>query len=229
MKTIAIPHSKGGVGKSTCINVLAERLITSGQPTRIIDLDPQNDQGEFFASVQEHHPAKDLLELVTLQDVMNRQGTDTDAKTMDTFDEAAHKKGIQLIDSQGSESNLFNLALGFADLILVPMCDSPKEHKGTVATINAIVNTQRLQRRKLNAYFFWNKASGIGISNKGKELEQSLENAGFKLLGRNLMERGPYKKLGETGVLTPSKSGCKSVSEASDWLRSVAKALREEA
>lgn len=220
MKIITMASSKGGVGKSICTSIAAERFLANGVPVHILDLDPQSDQREVFEAL--HAIYGDQVSLTSMDDLI-KMNPDVQTAAFDIIDEAESKEGIMVIDVQGSNNNLLSLAATRADCILVPMVDSPNDLKGTRATIIEFRKLERLLGKKLPVHFFWNKAKGIGLSKDGKEAEEQLKE-NFSLLGANLVERTPYKYIVTTGRLTKDVKkdpDPKVIAEADGWINRI--------
>lgn len=225
MKVMTIASTKGGIGKSTCVNIAADRILETGTPVHLLDLDPQDDQFAFFNNAKEAYPHLSITRFADLG--VGSEYKDAQAAAFGVIDSMADKEGILIIDVQGSESNLLQMALGSADLILVPMLDSPKELKGTMDTIMSLAQTERLYRRKLNVHFFWNEVSGIGFSKLAMNAQDTLLEKNFSLLGQNLMKRSAYKNIGENGRIAEKREDhyLKTLEEANAWVRRISEVI----
>lgn len=228
MKIIAIVSTKGGVGKSTSCNILACRLAEANQPVHILELDPQNSQRHFIEKTQEIYKT---ITATTWEELTTSQNKTTSHDPIEAawniIDEHADKPGFLVIDVQGSDNNLLHFALGAGDIILIPIMDGTQEITTIPNTITAINTTQRTHRRKFNMRWFWTNVQGIGLSNAAIQVERDLVEAGFQMLGRNLVSRSAYKHIARNGDLVQKKGLDKAKTESDMWLKSIISTLKE--
>lgn len=144
MKVITLLNSKGGVGKTTlAINIA--HLLTGKK--LLIDADPQ-------ASLSDWHnlfstPASIEYECVEA----TKRGALQSAYDMG----AALDYNYAVIDTPGKMHDLTGAALGFSDLVIVPIQPSPLDVWATVDSLD-LVRAARRANPKLNAIIVINKA-----------------------------------------------------------------------
>ena len=136
MQTIAIAHSKGGVGKS----LLTLNLAPLFENVLIIDLDTQNSSTNINAARKERH--------------MVKTATNKD-QFFSLLDQYENTHDI-LIDCGGVDSDMNRLAISNSDIVITPLKDNSFEILAFIRFLEVIKNIQRVSEVK--AYALINNA-----------------------------------------------------------------------
>ena len=109
MSTIAIVHTKGGVGKTTSALYLAAAAVSAGRTVVVLDADPQGSATDWAeAATAAGAPLPYLVRPVSTR----RIGADADAE-------------ITIIDTPPGTAKAISTAIDAADLVVIPTGVSP--------------------------------------------------------------------------------------------------------
>lgn len=139
MTCIAVVNLKGGAGKTTLAVHLARGLEITGHSVAILDTDPQH-------SALDWHAAGDGTGI----EVIEGQQNSLDLRNQ--VDALVSDFGVLIIDGAPHAAALTQVAIGAADLILIPVTPSPLDIWATQEVVD-LVKQQRRRRRKLKAAF----------------------------------------------------------------------------
>jgi chromosome partitioning protein len=132
VRTIALVTQKGGAGKTTVAASLAVAASEAGEKVVALDLDPQGSLAAWGDDRESDAPAVDRIEgdrLTKLPDVL-----------------AALARGgytLAILDCPGIASTATNIAIGAADLCLVPARPTRIDLRATKPTIEALLSLKR--------------------------------------------------------------------------------------
>lgn len=175
MKVITLLNSKGGVGKTTLAINLSHLL--AGKKL-LVDADPQASLSDWY----------DLFAAIPHLDYECVEATKRGAL------QSACDMGCELdynycvIDTPGKIHDLTGAALGFSDLVIIPIQPSPLDVWATVDSLD-LVRAARKANPKLNAALVINKAIANStitqdIRNAVAEIDPSLTLANTVIHGR---------------------------------------------
>ena len=127
---ILLASEKGGVGKTTLATNLAAGFAISGQPTTLIDADPQQTASRWL---EDRDPAT--------PHIAGRQLTGNIAQALLADDHTDH---VVIADTPGQNSAAMNSGLTVADIALLPLRPSQPD----IDTLHTIaINIRRAKRR----------------------------------------------------------------------------------
>lgn len=220
------------MGKSTSLQVLAERLLSRGIDVHIVSLDPQGSQDGFAEEAKKYYPNLTHTPWSHFKDSDDQGGL-----LFDLIEEKREINGVILVDVQGTDNNLIEPAALYSNLTLVPMIDGPMERDQLKRTFRKLYQIDRMKKRysgdnskevKLNVGVYYTKVT-INLSHPARKVIDEAERIGFKFIGVNLMENSYFKHLCRTGSishednLTPAKLKKRdnALSYADAWVEAI--------
>jgi len=176
MKVIAITNQKGGCGKSTIALNLAINLSLKGKGVVLFDTDPQQNA---LGTIQSR--TDDLIPAYSVKSDIH--------KKIQSFDHLDY--GI--IDTPPHQSEIIRSALVSADLVIIPIQDSPLDIRSSKETV-ALVYKAKAYRPGMQVYFLLNRIQPNTILARGlrKHLERVYPEVG--ILKTELHNRVVYKQ-----------------------------------
>lgn len=180
MPVIALTSSKGGCGKSTTALMLASAFSSDGYRVAIVDADRSQRLTKWGA-----HGRKPDNVIVTgathetLRGIIKKAVTDHD---------------VVIIDVEGSANMGLAVAIGSADVVIVPANQSAPDVEDAVATIAFIRDTEEMANRKIPHGLLWTRVTQAIRSREVRALEEQIEQAGVPVLGK-VSERTAYKSM----------------------------------
>ena len=179
MQVIVFASSKGGVGKTTSALALASVLTYHGAYTTLIDADPNAP----LALWSSRFP-KGVPEALTVKTAFR---TDV-AEVID-----AASDPYVIVDLEGSRNDEVSVAIGRADLVLIPMKGNQLDADEAVNVIKVIRKQETIFRRTIPFRVFLSQTSPV-IMDKGMRdiCEQMRENS-IPMLSNAIVERSAFK------------------------------------
>src|SRR3954454_17225397 len=135
MKTLTLVTQKGGAGKTTIAASLAVAAAEAGEKVIALDLDPQGSLANWGDMRSDDSPAVDRI------------GADK-VSQLPKILAALKKQGFTLaiLDTAGMESTTGNIAMGAADLCLIPARPSRLDLQATLPTIETLMRMEKRDR-----------------------------------------------------------------------------------
>ena len=175
---IALASSKGGSGKSTTALALASAFCADGARVGIVDADRS---GRLLRWSE--HGGKASADV--------RSATEKTIRV--TVEQLQATCDVVLVDVEGTANVGLALAVGLADIVLVPANPSAPDVEDGLATINLIKDIEATSRRAIPHGFVWTRVPNI----KSREilaLHAEVHKAQVEVIGF-LSERTAYKSL----------------------------------
>jgi len=138
MKTITIANQKGGVGKSKISYNLLTELTTSKRKGILFDTDPQKSCLNIFNIRKDAN--KKIIVKPALEDIHYK------------IDQAKDKFDFAIIDTPPHNHKTMALSIICADLVIIPVQDSPMDILSTKNTIDLIKKAQE-KNSNIKVYF----------------------------------------------------------------------------
>ena len=179
MQVIVFASSKGGVGKTTSALSLACVLTHHGAPTTLIDADPNAPLALWSKRFPDGVPAELTVKTAYRTDV---------AEVID-----AASDPYVIVDLEGSRNDEVAVAIGRADLVLIPMKGNQLDADEAVNVIKVIRRQETIFRRPIPYRVFLSQTSPV-IMDKGMRdiCEQMRENS-IPMLKTPIVERSAFK------------------------------------
>lgn len=186
MPVISLANPKGGSGKTTAALILASELGAKGAQVTVIDADPEHWIAGWGAL-----PGKPAsVDVIT--DV-------TEDSIMDRIEDAAARSQFVVVDLEGTASLMVANAIGFSDLVIVPVQGSSMDAKGAAKTIRLIRNQERTSRRTIPFSVLLTRTGAAVRTRALKNVQMQLAKAGVDMFHVNLVERAAFKELTDFG------------------------------
>ena len=179
MPTLVFASSKGGVGKTTSAMMLAFVLAKHGAATTIIDADPNQPIGRWAERYPDAMPDNLTLKIAIGSDVA------------DAIDDA--DTPFVIVDLEGSKNIEVSVAIGRADLCLIPMRGSQFDADEAASVIRLIRRQETIFRRTIPFRVFLSATSTIGEDKSARRLADQFRAADIPMLNTSLVERAAFR------------------------------------
>lgn len=179
MQVIVFASSKGGVGKTTSALTLSSVLTCHGAPTTLIDADPNAPLQMWSKRFPEGVPA-----LLTIKTAFR-----TDVA--EVIDSAADPYVI--VDLEGSRNEEVSVAIGRADLVLIPMKGNQLDADEAVNVIKVIRRQETIFRRAIPFRVFLSQTSPVIMDKGMRDICSQMRANGIPMLRTAIVERSAYK------------------------------------
>lgn len=186
-QVIAVAQAKGGCGKTTLAVCLAGYWAAQGERVCVIDADPQQHAAKW---IKNGNGVLASIGLVTLPRDLPREMAGTDGDRV-------------LVDLIGADADVLTLAVANADLVLVPVQDSPLDIDGALVTYRRMKQAERARGAPIPYRIVLTRTQPQ--TSLYAAIVQQLKEAGLAVAGAELRNRVVYKEGMMTGS-TPSLS-----------------------
>lgn len=176
---IAVASKKGGVGKSTLTQVIAQVLAKHGQKVTILDADPNKPQARWRSG--------DSKFKIEVQDNITESNI---IKVINSIDE-----GYVLVDLEGVGSRLVARAIAKSDLVVIPIQASALDASEAGKTIGLIFEEEEVLERKIPFKVVLTRTNPAIRSKIEKKITDDLNEAEMPLLKNQLNERSAFKNI----------------------------------
>ena len=179
MQVIVFASSKGGVGKTTSALTLASVLTHHGASTTLIDADPNAP----IALWAKRFPSG----------ISPRLSVKTAFRTdvAEVIDSA--KDPYVIVDLEGSRNEEVSVAIGRADLVLIPMKGNQLDADEAVNVIKVIRKQETIFRRLIPFRVFLSQTSPVIIDKGMRDICSQLLANGIPVLRTAMVERAAFK------------------------------------
>jgi len=178
MPILVFASSKGGVGKTTSALTLACVLTHHGAPTTLIDADPNTPLALWAKRFPDSVPPNLTIQAAFRTDV---------AEHIDSV-----KDPYVIVDLEGSRNEEVSVAIGRADLVLIPMQGNQLDADEAVNVIKVIRKQETIFRRQIPFRVFITRSSMI-VDKGMKDIFAQLRENDIPLLQRHMVERSAFK------------------------------------
>lgn len=179
MQVIVFASSKGGVGKTTSALTLATVLTHHDVPTTLIDADPNAPLALWSKRFPQSVPRSLTVSAAFRTDVA------------DVIDSA--KDPYVIVDLEGSRNEEVSVAIGRADLVLIPMKGNQLDADEAVNVIRVIRKQETIFRRTIPFRVFLSQTSPVIIDKGMKDICAQMRENGIPMLRTAMVERSAYK------------------------------------
>jgi chromosome partitioning protein len=199
MPVIPIAIPKGGAGKTTTALVFALELAERGRTVTIIDGDPN-------AHIVQWAALPGVPETITvigakLEDIkhLHTPAILDQPVTKDTMvgqiKAAAARSAFVVVDLEGTANLTLGLAVGMADLVIIPVQGSQLDAKEAGHMIGLIQDQERLTRRPIPAVVLMTRTNPAITPGSQRQVERILAERAVPCLDAKLHDREAYRAL----------------------------------
>lgn len=186
-QVIAVAQAKGGCGKTTLAVCLAGYWAAQGERVFVIDADPQQHAAKW---IQNGNGVLTSIRLITLPRDLPREMAGADGDRV-------------LVDLIGADADVLTLAVANADLVLVPVQDSPLDIDGALVTYRRMKQAEKARGAAIPYRIVLTRTQPQ--TSLYAAIVRQLKEAGLAVAGAELRNRVGYKEGMMTGM-TPSLS-----------------------
>ena len=179
MQVIVFASSKGGVGKTTSALTLSSVLAHHGAPTTLIDADPNAPLAVWSKRFTKGVPSGLSVKTAFRTDVA------------DIIDSAADPYVI--VDLEGSRNEEVSVAIGRADLVLIPMKGNRLDADEAVNVIKVIRKQESIFRRAIPFRVFLSQTSPVIVDRGMRDICAQMRENGIPMLKTAMVERSAFK------------------------------------
>ena len=179
MQVIVFASSKGGVGKTTSALTLACVLTRHGAPTTLIDADPNAPLALWAKRFPDAIPQGLTVKAAFRTDVA------------DVIDSASTPYVI--VDLEGSRNEEVSVAIGRADLVLIPMKGNQLDADEAVNVIRVIRKQETIFRRSIPFRVFLSQTSPVIMDKGMRDICSQMRENGIPMLRTAMVERSAFK------------------------------------
>jgi len=183
---IALSSSKGGVGKTTLTNVLANALCALGYKVTIIDADPNLPQMAWQARSRKQGKMPDNISVVKIE---------ADDTIFKTIKECKATSDVTLIDLEGRGSMIASDAMSRSDLVIIPAQPSVLDSREAVKGLKLIKEAEERFDMKIPHVVTFTKTSPLVPDEGYWELREQFESQDVPILCVELHERVQYRDI----------------------------------
>jgi chromosome partitioning protein len=179
MPTLVFASSKGGVGKTTSALTLASVLTHHGVSTTLIDADPNTPLALWAKRFPDSVPENLTVQAAFRTDV---------AEYIDSA-----KGTYVIVDLEGSRNEEVSVAIGRADLVLIPMQGNQLDADEAVNVIKVIRKQETIFRRQIPFRVFITRSSPVIVDRGMRDIFAQLRENSIPLMERNMVERSAFR------------------------------------
>ncbi len=179
MQVIVFASSKGGVGKTTSALTLSSVLTHHGAPTTLIDADPNAPLAVWSKRFPDGVPTGLSVKTAFRTDVA------------DIIDAAVDPYVI--VDLEGSRNEEVSVAIGRADLVLIPMKGNRLDADEAVNVIKVIRKQESIFRRAIPFRVFLSQTSPVIVDRGMRDICTQMRENGIPMLRTGMVERSAFK------------------------------------
>jgi chromosome partitioning protein len=220
MPTIPIAIPKGGAGKTTTALVVALELANLGRSVTIIDGDPN---GHIVHWATLPGVPSNITVIGSKPEEMKHLDTPAIVDEKVTEDTITHqirtataRSAFIIVDPEGTANLMVNLAVGMADLVVIPIQGSHLDAKEAEHMIRLIRQQERLTERQIPYAVLMTRTNPAITPGSQKSVERILTDRGIPCLCTQLYDREAYRALFSCGgtLLNLKDRGVRNVENA---------------
>ena len=179
MQVIVFASSKGGVGKTTSALSLACVLTHHGVPTTLIDADPNAPLALWAKRFPDGVPKRLSVKTAFRTDVAEVIDASTDP--------------FVIVDLEGSRNEEVSVAIGRADLVLIPMKGNQMDADEAVNVIKVIRKQETIFRRKIPFRVFLSQTSPVIMDRGMRDICAQMQENSIPMMRSAMVERSAFK------------------------------------
>jgi chromosome partitioning protein len=204
MAAIAVATTKGGVGKTRTVYNLAGTFLADGYSVMVVDADPRKRAARninlFNARMvrlaeEGHLPVMPAIAVDDLSQV------ETEAAAMKLISKYKGEYDVVLIDLAGSANQLMLVAMGRADLVLIPVQASADDVDGVTETMPSVESAREMTGRDIPVRVLFTRTPSGFPTTIGKKVRASLQGAGYDVMGPEFMNRTIFQEQSFNGCM----------------------------
>ena len=179
MQVIVFASSKGGVGKTTSALSLACVLTYHGARTTLIDADPNAPLALWAKRFPDGVPKGLTVKTAFRTDVADIIDSATDP--------------FVIVDLEGSRNEEVSVAIGRADLVLIPMKGNQLDADEAVNVIKVIRKQETIFRRPIPFRVFLSQTSPVIMDKGMRDICAQMRENSIPMLRSPMVERSAFK------------------------------------
>ncbi|SNT41314.1 chromosome partitioning protein [Granulicella rosea] len=179
MQVLVFASSKGGVGKTTSALALATVLTHHGVPVTLIDADPNAPLALWAKRFPDNVPANLTVKTAFRTDVAEVIDAATDPYV--------------IVDLEGSRNEEVSVAIGRADLVLIPMKGNQLDADEAVNVIRVIRKQETIFRRPIPFRVFLSQTSPVIMDRGMRDICDQMRENNIPMLNTAIVERSAFK------------------------------------
>ncbi len=179
MQVVVFASSKGGVGKTTSALVLSSVLTHHGAPTTLIDADPNAPLATWSTRFPDGVPQS-----LTVKTAFRTDVADVIDSALDPY---------VIVDLEGSKNEEVSVAIGRADLVLIPMKGNQLDADEAVNVIKVIRKQETIFRRTIPFRVFLSQTSPVIMDKGMRDICSQMRDNAIPMLRTAIVERSAYK------------------------------------
>lgn len=179
MQVIVFASSKGGVGKTTSALSLACVLTHHGAATTLIDADPNAPLALWAQRFPDGVPPNLTVKTAFRTDVAEIIDSATDP--------------FVIVDLEGSRNEEVSVAIGRADLVLIPMKGNQLDADEAVNVIKVIRKQETIFRRKIPFRVFLSQTSPVIVDKGMRDICEQMRENSIPMMRSAMVERSAFK------------------------------------
>ncbi len=179
MQVIVFASSKGGVGKTTSALALASVLTHHGAAATLIDADPNSPLALWSRRFPNGVPKRLTVKTAFRTDV---------AEIIDSASDP-----FVIVDLEGSRNEEVSVAIGRADLVLIPMKGNQLDADEAVNVIKVIRKQESIFRRKIPFRVFLSQTSPVIVDKGMRDICAQMRENSIPMLRTSMFERSAFK------------------------------------
>lgn len=179
MQVIVFASSKGGVGKTTSALTTGCVLTHHGAPTTLIDADPNAPLALWAKRFPNTVPTGLTVRTAFRTDVADIIDSATDPYV--------------IVDLEGSRNEEVSVAIGRADLVLIPMKGNQLDADEAVNVIKVIRKQETIFRRTIPFRVFLSQTSPVILDRGMRDICSQMQANKIPMLATAMVERSAFK------------------------------------
>jgi chromosome partitioning protein len=179
VQVLVFASSKGGVGKTTSALTLGCVLTHHGAPTTLIDADPNAPIALWSKRFPDNVPQRLTIKTAFRTDV---------AEVIDSAQDP-----FVIVDLEGSRNEEVSVAIGRADLVLIPMKGNQLDADEAVNVIKVIRKQETIFRRSIPFRVFLSQTSPVIMDRGMRDICEQMRENGIPMLRTAMVERSAFK------------------------------------
>ena len=220
MPVIPIAIPKGGSGKTTTALVVALELANLGESVTIIDGDPN---GHIVHWAAMPGVPSNIAVIGSKPEEMKHLDAPAIVDEKVTEDTIIHQiaaasaiSAFVIVDLEGTANVIVDLAVGMADLVIIPIQGSHLDAKEAEHMIRLIRHQEKLAERQIPFAVLMTRTNPAITPGSQKQVERTLSERGIPCLDTQLYDREAYRALFSCGgtLLSLKDKGVRNVENA---------------
>jgi chromosome partitioning protein len=183
---LTIASAKGGCGKSALTAVLAVNLAARGYKVAVVDADPNEGISSWHRDAYEGPPLTVSAESRHLEIV-------------DRVQALAEDHDVTFVDTAGFSNQCSAMAMGTADLVLIPVLPDRQSVIEGMRTARHVENFAKAARREIPYRVVLSRWTPKGLVERA--LLADLASASMPIIGQHLSDLSDYRKFTVSGAV----------------------------